>query len=205
MFLHERGSAWHGWGWSIGQGLILGQPRQVTLSDVTTLPEVSISVYCAGSPFGTLKIFDWFFVFLHECGSAWHRWGWSIGQGLILGQPRQVTLSDVTKLLEVSTSSYGAGSSFGTRQKFDLFFGLPLWYTYRIFNHGGHLVLDRILGTLSLLRKDAESVPLPIKRLPKHIYGSFAGIPTRKISHGFIFTERRCWGLEKIGPFITCS
>ena len=58
-------------------------------------------------------------------------------------QPRQVTRSDVTKLPEVSTSFYGAGSSFGTRQKFDLFFGLPLWYTYRIFNQGGHLVLGQ--------------------------------------------------------------
>ena len=48
---------------------------------------------------------------------------------------------------------------------------------------------DRILGTLSLLRKDAESVPLPIKRLPNHIYGSFAGIPTRKISHQGLFLQ----------------
>ena len=48
---------------------------------------------------------------------------------------------------------------------------------------------ERILGTLSLLRIDAESVPLPIKRLPKHIYGSFAGIPTRKISHRGLFLQ----------------
>ena len=38
-------------------------PCQVTLSDVTTLPEVSISVYGAGPPFGTLKTFDYFLRF----------------------------------------------------------------------------------------------------------------------------------------------
>ena len=51
------------------------KPCQVTLSDVTTLPEVSISINGAGLPFGTLKTFDCFFVILHECGSAWHGWG----------------------------------------------------------------------------------------------------------------------------------
>ena len=61
-------------------------PCQVTLSDVTTLPEVSISVKGAGPQFGTLKTFDCFFVILHECGSAWRGWGCSIGQGLILGR-----------------------------------------------------------------------------------------------------------------------
>ena len=66
---------------------------------------------------------------------------------------------------------------------------------------------ERILGTLSLLRIDAESVPLPIKRLPKHIYGSFAGIPTRKISHRGLFLQNErclglCWGcVEKDGSF----
>ena len=43
------------------------KPCQVTLSHVTTLPEMSISVYGAGPPFGTLKTFDCFFAFLHEC------------------------------------------------------------------------------------------------------------------------------------------
>ena len=62
------------------------QPCQVTLSDVTTLPEVSISVYEAGPPFRTLKTFDCFFGFLHECGSVQRGWGCSIGQGLILGR-----------------------------------------------------------------------------------------------------------------------
>ena len=34
-----------------------------------------------------------------------------------------------------------------------------------------------------------QRVPLPIKRLPKHIYRSFAGIPTRKISHRGLFLQ----------------
>ena len=59
-----------------------------------------------------------------------------------------------------------------------------------IFNQGGHLGLGQ-----NFRDTDAESVPLPIKRLPKHIYGSFAGIPTRNISHRGLFLQNEgVWG-----------